>query len=43
MYISKVQTPTPTQLGAEAIANAECRGAEVVADANAGAILADST
>ena len=38
-----VLSPTPTRLGAEATAAADCRGAGMVADAIAGAIPADST
>jgi hypothetical protein len=43
VWIYYDQTPTPTRLGAEAIADADGRGVGVVADAFAGAILADST
>ena len=38
-----ILTPTSSRLGAEAIGNADFRGAGVIADAFAGAIPADST
>jgi hypothetical protein len=43
VWILHFQTPTPARPGAEAIANADCRGVGGVADAFVGAILADST